>query len=398
MNNDTVIKVENVSKKYCKSLKKSMIYGVKDIAKNSIGLSARSERLRKSEFWAVDDVSFEVKRGETLGIIGPNGAGKTTLLKMLNGIFWPDKGKITVKGKAGALIALGAGFHPLLAGRENIYINGAILGMNKKEIDKKIDSIVDFADIGDFIDTPVKNYSSGMYVRLGFAIAIHCEPDILLIDEILAVGDLPFRVKCFNRMEELSKNCAIVIVSHNMSALARIATKCIVLNRGNSCFQGSSEKAIQYYCSLFEEEMKTKHLAGSKEAKVDDVKLSKNSRETDTFEYGNSMTISFNVEVSSRYKTFLVSLSFINQRMEIVAQCDSRQNNVILNNDGNTKTIYITIPELLLTLGKYSINITVFDETHQKYLYWSHNAKMFKVTGEFIGNASIHLLSTWKIQ
>ncbi len=237
-----------------------------------------------------------------------------------------------------------------------------------------------------------------MYVWLGFAIAIHCEPDILLIDEILAVGDLPFRVKCFNKMEELAKNCAIVIVSHNMSALARIATKCIVLNKGNSCFQGSPEKAIQYYCSLFEEEMKTKHLAGSKEAKVDDVKLSKNSRETDTFEYGNSMTISFNVEVSSRYKTFLVSLSFINQRMEIVAQCDSRQNNVILNNDGNTKTIYITIPELLLTLGKYSINITVFDETHQKYLYWSHNAKMFKVTGEFIGNASIHLLSTWQIQ
>jgi len=138
-----------------------MIYGMNDIVRNSLGLSSHSERLRNGEFWAVDDVSFELKSGETLGIIGSNGSGKTTLLKMLNGIFWPDRGKIAIKGKVGALIAVGAGFHPLLTGRENIYVNGAIMGMSKKEIDERFDEIVQFADIGDFLDSPVRNYSSG---------------------------------------------------------------------------------------------------------------------------------------------------------------------------------------------------------------------------------------------
>jgi len=216
MGDKVAIKVEKVSKKYCKSLKRSMLYGIKDIARNTLGQSSHSHRLRKQEFWAVDDVSFEVKKGETLGIIGPNGAGKTTLLKMLNGIFWPDKGKITIKGRVGALIAVGAGFHPMLSGRENIYINGAILGMTKKDVDAKFDDIVEFADIGDFLDTPVKFYSSGMFVRLGFAVAIHCEPDILLVDEVLAVGDRNFQIKCFRKMHELKKkeDVSIVLVSH----------------------------------------------------------------------------------------------------------------------------------------------------------------------------------------
>src|SRR3989338_5925733 len=195
MGEDLAIRVEGVSKKYCKSLKRSMLYGMADVARNLCGLRSPSGLLRPREFWAVDDVSFEVRRGESFGLIGPNGSGKTTLLKMLNGIFWPDKGKITTRGRVGALIAVGAGFHPLLTGRENIYINGAILGMNKREIDKKFDSIVEFADIGDFLDSPVKHYSSGMFVRLGFAIAIHCEPDILLLDEVLAVGAINFQKK-----------------------------------------------------------------------------------------------------------------------------------------------------------------------------------------------------------
>src|SRR3990172_12411362 len=160
MQNDVVINVENVSKKFCRSLKKSMAYGVTDIAKNMIGLSSHSERLRDDEFWAVENVSFEIKKGDSLGLIGPNGSGKTTLLKMLNGIFWPDKGKITIKGKVGALIEVGAGFHPLLTGRENVYLNAAILGMTKAEVNAKFDDIVEFAELGDFIDAPVKSYSS----------------------------------------------------------------------------------------------------------------------------------------------------------------------------------------------------------------------------------------------
>lgn len=253
MNNDVVIKVENVSKKYCKDLKHTMLYGVADIGRNLLGMGSRSGKLRKNEFWAVNDVSFEVKRGETLGLIGPNGSGKTTLLKMLNGIFWPDKGKISVRGKVGALIAVGAGFHPLLTGRENIYLNGAILGINRKEITKKFDAIVDFADIGDFLDSPVKHYSSGMHVRLGFAIAIHCEPDILLIDEILAVGDISFQSKCLDRVLELRKNgVTSILVSHHLPKIGSFCSKSLYILEGKFRIFGDSHKVInEYECDMY---------------------------------------------------------------------------------------------------------------------------------------------------
>ena len=155
-----------------------------DIGRNLLRMGTKPDKLRKDEFWAVDDVSFELRRGETLGIIGPNGSGKSTILKMLNGIFMPDKGKIEINGRMGALIEVGAGFHPMLTGRENIYVNAAIRGMTKEDVDDKFDDIIEVADIGDFIDTPVKHYSSGMYVRLGFAVAVHCEPDVLLVDVV----------------------------------------------------------------------------------------------------------------------------------------------------------------------------------------------------------------------
>lgn len=245
------VRVEGVSKKYCKSLKRSMLYGVKDIARNTFGLCSHSDKLRKNEFWALDDISFEVKKGETLGIIGPNGSGKTTLLKLLNGIFWPDKGKITVKGRVGALIQVGAGFHPLLSGRENVYINAAILGLTKKEIDAKFDEIVEFADIGDFLDVPVKHYSSGMFVRLGFAIAINIEPEILLIDEILSVGDLSFQNKSLRRLAELREKAhAVVFVSHNLEHVRTLCDKIIVLEHGKILFLGDTYKGVQKYEEL----------------------------------------------------------------------------------------------------------------------------------------------------
>ena len=251
MDKETVINVEHVSKKYCKSLKRSMLYGGIDISRNMFKFSSRSDRLRKDEFWALNDISFEVKKGETLGIIGPNGSGKTTLLKLLNGIFWPDKGKITIKGKVGALIELGAGFHPLLTGRENIYINAAILGMTKKEVDEKFDEIIEFAEIGDFIDTPVKFYSSGMFVRLGFAVAVYCEPDILLIDEVLAVGDIQFQIKCFRKIgyfKEMGKT--IIIVTHDMGVIQRHTERVILLSRGSIYCVDAPKNAVNKYLAL----------------------------------------------------------------------------------------------------------------------------------------------------
>ena len=220
-----------MSKKFCRNLKKSLWYGVKDgISEILIGQS--SKILRKDEFWALDNVSFELRRGECLGLLGKNGAGKTTLLKMLSGLIKPDKGTVSLKGKVGGLIALGAGFNGILTGRENIRTNGAILGYSRKEIEERMNQIIDFAEIHEFIDAPVNTYSSGMNVRLGFAIAvILSKPDVLLLDEVLAVGDIGFTIKCLNAVREMMKNSAVIFVSHNMQFISRFCTQTILFEK-----------------------------------------------------------------------------------------------------------------------------------------------------------------------
>lgn len=248
---DTIVKVDTISKKYCRTLKHTMLYGTIDLAKIFAGFDQHTENLRSGEFWALEGVSFDVHRGETLGLIGLNGSGKSTLLKMLNGIFMPDKGKIEIKGKVGALIEVGAGFHPMLTGRENVYVNGAILGMSKREIDKRFDAIVDFADIESFIDSPVKHYSSGMYVRLGFAVAIHCEPDILLIDEVLAVGDIQFTQKCFRKIEQYRQDGGtIVLVTHNLEAIKKSCHEVLLLDRGRIVGRGEPTEIVDLYNAI----------------------------------------------------------------------------------------------------------------------------------------------------
>jgi len=249
---DTLIKVEGLYKKFCRTLRRSMYYGALDVTRSMFGMSYDTGKLRKSEFWALQDINFELKRGETLGVIGMNGSGKTTLLRMLTGIFPPDKGKIEMHGRVGSLIAVGAGFHPHMSGRENIYLNGTILGMTRKEIKQKFDAIIDFAEIGDFLDSPVSTYSSGMRVRLGFAIAIHCEPDILLIDEILAVGDVGFQLKCFNYLGVLrNSGVSTLFVSHNMHLIATFCTNAILMNHGSLTYNGDVATAISEYKQMF---------------------------------------------------------------------------------------------------------------------------------------------------
>lgn len=251
MDSDILVKIENVSKKFCKSYENLMLYGAIDITRDFFSIPSDSSQLRPGEFWAIDNVSFELKKGESIGLIGKNGSGKSTLLKMINGIFMPDKGIITVQGKTSALIEIGAGFHPMLTGRENVYVNGSILGMSKKEIDKKIDNIIDFAGIGDFIDSPIKHYSSGMFVRLGFAVAVHCEPEILLVDEVLSVGDYSFQMKCFEKIKELKrKGVSIIFVSHSEATVKSVCQKAILLNCGKEVFCGNVEEALQKYYSV----------------------------------------------------------------------------------------------------------------------------------------------------
>lgn len=248
MAKDTAIRVENVSKKFSRRLHEVMVYGATDIARNTVGLSSRPEILRNGEFWAVDDVSFELKQGETIGLIGANGSGKSTMLKMLNGIFMPDKGRIEINGRVGALIEVGAGFHPMLTGRENVYVNGSIMGMSKAEIDRKFTDIVDFANIGDFIDVPVKHYSSGMFVRLGFAVAVHTNPDILLVDEVLAVGDFQFQSACFGMINKLKREgTSIVLVTHDLRKMQMYCKEAVLLKAGKCLFHGNSADAIASY-------------------------------------------------------------------------------------------------------------------------------------------------------
>lgn len=273
MNNDIVIRVENLYKEYRlgtishgtlyrdlqswwarlrgKEDPNSIISSSQPFTSHSSQFTTHDSRLTASDnphFLALSDVSFEVKRGEVLGIIGRNGAGKSTLLKILSEVTGPTKGTVKIKGRVASLLEVGTGFHPELTGRENIYLNGAILGMTKKEIDNKFDEIVAFAEIEQFIDTPVKRYSSGMYVRLAFAVAAHLEPEILIIDEVLAVGDAQFQKKCLGKMGEVAKGGRTVLfVSHNMTAVQSLCKRAIWLNAGQLIRDGIASEVVSNY-------------------------------------------------------------------------------------------------------------------------------------------------------
>ena len=248
MTDPCVLSVSDAGKKFCAVLPHSMFYGVRDVCRNMIGLSSAPNVLRPHEFWAVDHVTFALKRGERLGLLGANGSGKSTLLRLVGGIYQPDTGRIEVRGKVGALIALGAGFHPLLTGRENIFLNGALLGMTTRQIEARFDDIVEFSGIGEFLDAPVKTYSSGMHVRLGFAVAIHADPDLLLIDEVLAVGDTTFQHKCIEKVLALNnKGTAIIFVSHSIPPVERLCQSGLFLKRGRQMYLGNIRECIQRY-------------------------------------------------------------------------------------------------------------------------------------------------------
>jgi lipopolysaccharide transport system ATP-binding protein len=262
---DTIIAVENLSKSYLVGHKSVGLARHGDTFRDVIGREARNfvrnavnmVRGRQvllgdqvEEFWALKDVSFEVKRGEVLGIIGRNGAGKSTLLKILSRITEPTRGRVVIRGRVASLLEVGTGFHAELTGRENIYLNGAILGMTRAEIRRKFDEIVDFAEVEKFLDTPVKRYSSGMYVRLAFAVAAHLEPEILVVDEVLAVGDVEFQKKCLGKMGDVSQaGRTVLLVSHNMRAIQQLCSRAILLQNGNLRVDGTASQCINTYLS-----------------------------------------------------------------------------------------------------------------------------------------------------
>lgn len=369
---DVLVTVDNASKKFCRSLKKSLWYGMQDMAGEMFG-SSNDRELRADEFWAVENVSFELKRGECLGLIGHNGAGKTTLLRMLNGLIKPDKGRIEMRGRVGALIALGAGFNSVLTGRENIYVNASVLGLSKRETELKIDEIIDFAEIGEFIDSPVQNYSSGMQVRLGFAVATALQPDILLLDEVLAVGDAAFRSKCFDRIGKIIDKTAVVFVSHNESQVKRICDHTILLQNGHVLHNGSTSAALDLYCDSAAYQINSRtscHPAiSSPELRILSAIIG----------WGGDLELElfFSSDEEIETELFLIHVS----RGEEFVSCGEVDCNTFRIAVGKNKWGF-GIKNLHLAAGEYSAHVSIFSKTRKTTIIHMMHGASFQMDGD----------------
>jgi len=363
MAEEPLVKVENVSKKFCRDLKTSLWYGVKDLTAEFLGGRKDHSELRPKEFWAVNDVSFELKRGECLGLIGRNGAGKSTLLKMLNGLIKPDRGRITMNGRVGALIELGAGFNPILTGRENIYNNGSVLGISKKEIDSVIDEIIEFSEIEKFIDTPVQYYSSGMKVRLGFSVAVHMKPDVLILDEVLAVGDSGFKIKSFNRINEMMKNAAVIFVSHSMPNVAIISNKVLLMEYGKMEHYGEDvSSGIDKYFEHFggnDPKLEFNEYAQVEEVKVRPSEKYSGDEGMPAIDYQDDLRVDLRVKVTREIEWFHVKVQITDKDLKIVGIYDSFQFQEAIQNDRDVHDLEAIIPNCIFINGEYSVTIFI---------------------------------------
>ena len=391
---EVLVKVEGLSKKFCKNLKTSLWYGVKDLVSNVMG--NKEERiLRPDEFWAVKDISFELRRGECIGLIGHNGAGKSTLLKILNGLINPDEGTVTIKGRVGALIELGAGFNPILSGRENIYNNGAILGFTKKEITAKIEEIIDFAEIREFIDMPVQNYSSGMKVRLGFAVAAQMEPDVLIIDEVLAVGDLGFILKCFKQIDQLLPRTAVVFVSHSMPMVARVSSQILLMEKGEAEYLGTDvPKGINAYYGKF--------TTSDSNVLFDDghailIKYSMRSLTSESITRGDDIAIDIEIElVKPLTQAPILYIEFRDKEQRPVAGAHCMLNHSLT--DGNKLHYAVVIEKLMFSMGMYSYDLALAHYETKSPMLRMNNVNTFQVISESQLWVPIHLAATFEIK
>lgn len=373
MSDDVLVKVDNVSKRFCRRLKRSLWYGLQDLGSEiggrrhgrGSGLPQRSAdlQLRPDEFWAVKDVSFELRRGECLGLIGRNGAGKTTLLRMLNGLIKPDTGAIEMHGRVGALIALGAGFNPLLTGKENIYVNASIIGLSDSETDELIDEIVDFANLRDAIDSPVGTYSSGMSARLGFAVATSFLPDILIIDEVLAVGDTDFRLKSMKRMQAVvNEGSAVILVSHSMTDVHNMSSQCVWLDKGETRLSGNSQQVISCYLGDGIKSSKERLWNDNKNAPgCDSVRLKKISAhapDNQDISIDSGVFIEFDIACSQEGLSLDWTLELSSEERIIIFHtgdklCPPDQSKIALY------SVNVEIPPHLLNAGSYYVSLII---------------------------------------
>jgi lipopolysaccharide transport system ATP-binding protein len=369
---DPIIRVDNLSKKYIlshqqegtyryKALRDVIASGTKSFVNHFVKSAAsREPDPTREEFWALKEISFEVNQGEAVGIIGRNGAGKSTLLKLLSRITEPTKGNIAIAGRVASLLEVGTGFHPELTGRENIFLNGAILGMGRVEIKQKFDEIVAFAEVEQFLDTPVKRYSSGMYVRLAFSVAAHLEPEILIVDEVLAVGDSAFQKKCLGKMGDVAtkEGRTVLFVSHSMQAIAQLTKRCILLSKGDIQFDGHTDKAVRLYIAGQQSSneqpafytapvnKRGNHIAW---AKVH------GSEGQGIHRWGKPITFEFALNISNPHESLWFSFQVLNELQQPMCIFWFNDPNARFRREVGTFILRCKVPKFRLYMGSYSL-------------------------------------------
>jgi len=368
---EVLIRADHVHKKLCRDLRRSLWYGLIDLKRELVPVRGPADRhgLRKEEFWAVDDVSFELRRGECIGLIGRNGAGKTTLLKLLNGLIKPTRGEIEIRGRVGALIALGAGFNPILTGRENVYVNAAVLGLRKREVSRRIAEIIEFSELEEFIDAPVQSYSSGMMVRLGFSIAaVLIRPDVLFLDEVLAVGDIGFTIKCLNTIKRMAEQASVVFVSHNMQLISMFSSRVMVLDKGRIAIDSHEPgEGIDQYFAMVQHEVQ---VSGTGQARVSNLGLIVNNHSlTDPepqIHQGTECQAQLDLEVEPACRAAHLQLAIHDQAMAPVVCVPLHSNSGQMREFPPGKhCLRITLGACDLNAGKYSFVVSVLDaDTH----------------------------------
>jgi lipopolysaccharide transport system ATP-binding protein len=380
---DTIITVENLSKSYLlghKTGQREPYIALRDVITREVRNFARKaidlvhgrpivQGDEIEEFWALRNVCFEVKRGEILGIIGRNGAGKSTLLKILTRITEPTEGRVLLRGRVASLLEVGTGFHRELTGRENIFLNGAILGMTQREIRKKFDEIVAFSGVEQFIDTPVKRFSSGMYVRLAFAVAAHLEPDILIVDEVLAVGDVEFQKKCLGKMDEISRRDGrtVLLVSHNLAAVSELTHRTLLLDSGRVAIDGPTMDAVSTYISkgrgaanyirALDQQTNVPHIS-----RVDVITSDRNS----IHRFGEPLEVKIWIKHDISMPRASLSLQIINQFQQLVVQAWALYPDVQFGNRKGESFLICRFPSLRLNVGQFYLRINFRHEPHGK--------------------------------
>jgi lipopolysaccharide transport system ATP-binding protein len=375
------IEIRNLGKQYKLSTAQPYI-ALRDVITDATRNLFRPQKKITDKFWALKDINLDILPGERVGIIGRNGAGKSTLLKIISRITPPTSGYATIRGRVGSLLEVGTGFHNELTGRENIYLNGSILGLKKAEINKQLDAIINFSGIEKFIDTQLKHYSSGMQLRLAFSVAAHLEPEILLIDEVLAVGDAEFQKKCLGKMEEVSKEHGrtILFVSHQMDPISTITNKCLVLDKGNAVFWGTSNEAIRFYRQL----TKTDELIYEGKEQTEKPSVTKirivSSELNNMHIHGQPLSIIFEINNPTKRDSLALSFQIVDENSRPVLYAWCLDNNIVSLRSPGKHVIKCTFPRFHLYKGSYSVSTYLGDEKGMESLHKLKEAVSFEVT------------------